>query len=342
MASKFIAKDIDDEKVWEDFIATFPEANFLHSWLWGEFQKRINHTVIRRGYYKNDKLVGVLLAIVEPARQRRHLIVPAGPIMDWKVIGDDTVWTDDLKDLAKKNKCIFVRVRPQLLNNDETKTLFTKLGFKKAPMHLHAELTSQLDLTKTDEELKKNMRKGTRYEINKAAKLGIKVETVKDAKSLQKFYDIQIETAKRHNFVPFSKKFLLEQFKTFAEADKVLMYKSTYEGKLLAMAFVIFYGNEAAYHYGASTDLARKIPGAYAVQWEAIAEARRRGCSRYNFWGVTEHGQTGHRFYGVSVFKRGFGGDDVAYLPAHDLVVDKARYLPALAFETARRKFRKL
>lgn len=342
MKSVFTAKEITDQKVWEDFITKHPEANFLHSWLWGEFHKRIGHTVIRRGYYKNQKLIGVLLAVVEPAKQRRHLTVPAGPIMDWKVAGDDPFWINDLKDLAKQHKCIFVRVRPQLENTPEVKSLFKKLGFRRAPMHLHAELTSQLDLTKSDEELKKAMRKGTRYELNRASKLGIKVEEVSDKKSLDKFYDIQIETAKRHNFVPFSKKFLLEQFQVFKEADKVLMYKSTHEGKLLAMAFVIFYGQEAAYHYGASTDLARKIPGAYATQWQAIQEARKRGCTRYNFWGVTEHGQTNHRFYGVSVFKRGFGGQDLAYLPTQDLVVDKVKYLPALAFETARRKLRKL
>ncbi len=118
------------------------------------------------------------------------------------------------------------------------------------------------------------------------------------------------------------------------------MYRATYEGQLLTMAFIIFYGPEAAYHYGASTELARQIPGAYAVQWEAIQEARRRGCMRYNFWGVTEHGHTKHRFYGVSVFKRGFGGEDVAYLPARDLIIDPLRYPLTYVFETARRKLR--
>lgn len=342
MSSKFTARSISEKSEWETFIALHPEANFLHSWFWGEFHSRIGHQVIRRGYYKNNILVGVLLAIVEPARRGRHLVVPAGPIMDWDALGNSSVWTDDLKDLARDENCVFVRVRPQLLRTEQNEAKFKKLGFKKAPMHLHAELTSQLDLSKTDDELRKNMRKGTRYELNRTTKLGIKVDVVDDEKSLNEFYDLQIETAKRHNFVPFTKKFLTEQYKTFNEAGLVKMYRATHEGKLLAMAFIIFYGQEAAYHYGASTDLSRKIPGAYAIQWEAIAEARRRGCSRYNFWGMTEHGQTKHRFYGVSVFKRGFGGEDVAYLPAQDLVVDSVKYPLTYAFETARRKLRKL
>ncbi len=47
-------------------------------------------------------------------------------------------------------------------------------------------------------------------------------------------------------------------------------------------------------------------------------------------------------FYGVSLFKRGFGGQEVKYLPAHDLVINPLKYLPTLVFETARRHFRRL
>ncbi len=335
-------KPVEVKDEWEAFVATHPEANFLHSWYWGDFHQRLDHVVERRGFYENGQLVGVLLAVVEPARRGRHIVVPGGPLLDWhnpELIG---AWIKELRQVAQAHHCVFARVRPQLLDTSANQLLFHSLGFRPSPMHVTADLTSQLDLSKSDEELKRAMRKGTRYELNRAAKLEVAVEADTTGKYLDEFYELQLETARRQNFVPFSKRFLSEQFKTLAAADKVVMYRSTYQGKLLAMAFIIFYGPEAAYHYGASTQLARDYPGAYAIQWAAIAEARRRGCTRYNFWGVTEHGKTGHRFYGVSVFKRGFGGEDVAYLPAHDLVIDKVRYPATFLFETARRKIRKL
>ena len=317
-------------------------ANFLHSWYWGVFHQNIGHEVERLGFYEGNTLVGVVQAVVEPAKRGRHLVIAGGPIIDWNNNQIVQAWLLAIQQTAKKHHCVFVRVRPQLLDTPEHRQLFKKLGFRLAPMHVTADLTSQLDLSKPDDELRRMMRKGTRYELNRAQKLGITVDASTDESLLKEFCDLQIETARRQNFVPFSRRFITEQFKAFAGPGKVVLYKATYKGRLLAMAFVIFYGSEAAYHYGASTELAREFPGAYAIQWRAIAEARKRGCHRYNFWGVAEHGQTKHRFYGVSVFKRGFGGEDVAYLPARDLVINPAKYSATYLFETARRKLRRL
>ncbi|KKS63763.1 MAG: FemAB family protein, partial [Candidatus Daviesbacteria bacterium GW2011_GWA1_42_6] len=113
-------------------------------------------------------------------------------------------------------------------------------------------------------------------------------------------------------------------------------------GKLLAQAFVIFYGQEAAYHYGAGTEEGRKYPGAYLIQWEAIKEAKKRGMTRYNFWGVAPSDKPSHRFAGVSLFKRGFGGSEFEYLHAQDLVINRSRYLINTAIENLRRHIRRV
>lgn len=185
------------------------------------------------------------------------------------------------------------------------------------------------------------MRKATRYEVRKAQKLEIKIEK-NGEKNIEKFYDLQIETANRQKFVPFSKKFLLNQFDLFIKEGKAILYTAKFENKILAQAFIIFYGEEAVYHYGASTSDGRNYPGAYLIQWEAILEAKRRGQTRYNFWGVSPEGSVDHRFAGLSLFKRGFGGEDVAYLPAQDLVFDNKKYLINYWIEKIRRKVRKV
>ncbi|MBF8250362.1 MAG: hypothetical protein HW400_963, partial [Candidatus Levybacteria bacterium] len=181
-----------------------------------------------------------------------------------------------------------------------------------------------------------------RYEIKKAIKEEIEISTSTDEKDIRKFYDLQIETAKRQKFVPFSYKFLHEQFKVFAENGNALLYKAEFKNKLLAQAFVIFYGKEAVYHYGASADEGRHFPGAYLIQWEAIKEAKKRGMTRYNFWGVAPIEKSDHRFAGLSLFKRGFGGEDFEYLHAQDLMINKPRYLINYLIESLRKTIRRV
>lgn len=334
---------ITEKDVWEVFMAQHPEANFLHSWFWADFHERLGHRVHRCGFFKNGRLAGIMLAIVENAKRGRHLIVPAGPIINWEDAALAKKAVAEMKRIAEEEKCVFVRVRPQILASEQHESMFKHLGFVSAQMHLHAELTSQLDISKDEDTLLAECRKNTRYELRQANKRGIVVTSTTDTKAIDSFYKLQLETAQRHGFVPYGKRFLQEQFATFAAEDKVLLYSAhTKAGKLIAQAFIIFYNEEAAYHYGASTELGRKEPGAYAIQWAAIREAKRRGCKRYNFWGVVRPEQTTHRFYGVSVFKRGFRGEDVEYLHAQDLVINRIKYIPNFVVEYARKRRRHL
>ena len=105
---------------------------------------------------------------------------------------------------------------------------------------------------------------------------------------------------------------------------------------------MIFYGNEASYHYGVSTELGTKLSGAPLLHMQAMKDARDRGIKRYNFWGIVAENDTDHRFYGVSVFKRGFGVEELQYTPAYDLVIDSKKYAGTWLIETARRKIRKV
>ena len=334
---KITTKKIEDKKEWEDFIAFHEEANFLHSWHWGQFYENLGQKIERIVFFRNNKLDGVLLSIVEDAKRGKHLIVPGGPIIDWK---DDEIvdtFIKEIKKIAYLNDCGFIRVRPQLLSSDFSKNIFKKYGFIDAPMHLHAELTSQLDIKKPEEELLKQMRKTTRYEIKKAEKEGLRIVTSQDPKEIKKFYDLQIQTSKRQKFIPFSHRYLHEQFKTFSQINAALIYKAFFKNKLLAVAFIIFYGNEAVYHYGASTEEGRDHPGSYLIQWEAILEAKKRDMSRYNLWGVSPENNQRHRFFGLSLFKRGFGGEEIEYLHAQDLILNYPKYAINFAIETIRK-----
>lgn len=339
---KITSSEITQKKVWESFVLSYVGANFLSSWNWGVFHQKLNKKVFYRGYYQGTVLVGVSLFVLEEAKRGRYLTVAGGPLLDWSNKELVATWKGDLTQLAKQKQALFVRVRPQLLEDSKNISLFAQLGFEPSPMHLTADLTLQLDITQDLDILMAGMRKNTRYEIRKAERVGIRVESSQDRNQIKEFYQHQLALAEKHGFVPFSYDFLKKQFDVFVNDNQVCLFHSYKDDTLLASAFVIFYGEEAVYHYGISTPENAKLPGSYACQWAAVSEAKRRGLHRYNFWGIApkEEGDE-HRFAGVSLFKRGFGGEEVAYLPAHDLPVSLL-YGGVKIFEMIRAKRRHL
>ena len=339
---KYTVKTVEKQTEWDEFVTSFSEANFLQSWDFYEFYLSRGFDIVRRGIYdENDQLVGVYAGEVEPAKRGRHLAVAGGPIFNWTNQEVKNLIFDDMKLQAKKLKCTFVRVRPQLQNTPENAKIFQQLGFRKAPMYLSVEFAGVLNLENSEEEILKNMRQRLRRALRKAEKNQITIEKTSDPKAIHDFYQIELQTAKRHDFYAFSEDFLTKQFAAFAKNNEAVLYIAKLHGEILAENFMIFYGNEASYHYGVSSELGTKYSGAPLLHMEAMRDARKRGIKRYNFWGIVDENDTKHRFYGVSVFKRGFGVEELKYLEARDLVLDKiSYYTKTLPIETLRRKVR--
>ena len=331
----------ENRTAWDKFVTSHPEANFLQSWDFYEFyQSRGNEIVRRIALDDKGNIVAAYAGVVEHAKRGRHLAIAGGPILDWN---DQKLVKTVFKDIAiigKEQRCVFVRVRPQLKLSDRSIKLFRDLGLKKAPMYLSVEHAGILDLTKPEEEIMVGMRQRLRRALRKAAKNNITVEKSTDPKDIHTFYEIQLQTAKRHDFFALSEDFLNKQFAAFAPHGEAVLYNAKHDGEILAQNFMIFYGNEASYHYGVSSELGTKLSGAPLLHMEAMRDARERGIKRYNFWGIVDENDVKHRFYGVSTFKRGFGVTELKYLPAHDLILDKIKYQKTKLIETARRKIR--
>ena len=339
---KFTAQIITDKNQWEHFVLSHAEANFLQSWNWGVFHERLGKKVLRIGLFESENMVGGALCVREKAKRGTYLTIAGGPLIDWQNPEMVHALFDIVKEKAQHEHCIFVRIRPQEKDSPQLRKKIEALGFRESPMHLTADLTLQLDLTKTEEQLLAEMRKNTRYDIRRAQQReGITVKTSSDPSEIKMFYDQQLALSEKHGFVPFSYEFLYEQFRTFAEDHEAMLFHAYKDDVLLASAFILFYNKEAVYHYGISTPANDRMPGSYACQWAAIQWAKANGGLKYNFWGIAPENLPEHRFAGVSLFKRGFGGEEVQYLPAHDLPISWKYGLINL-FELARKKTRRL
>ncbi len=333
--------DAQDQKQWDDFVTSHEEANFLQAWAWGEFHLSRNKKIVRRIVLDDkDKPVAAYVGEIETAKRGKYMAIAGGPIMDWSDKKIVRAVFEDIKEQGQANNCVFIRVRPQLEASKKAEKLFQDLGLQPAPYYLSVELAGVLDLNQSEDEIKKNAATRIRRALNKAKKEGVTVETSVDPKDIKKFYKIQLETASRHNFYAFSEDFLEKQFAAFAKNGQVKLYIAKHNNKILAENFMIFYGNEASYHYGVSSEAGTKISSAPLLHFTAMEDARKQGIKRYNFWGITGVDETKHRFYGVSQFKRGFGVVELQYLHAHDMVLKPLAYKLNWLVETLRSKVR--
>lgn len=331
-------------EVWSQILKNMPEANFLQSPLWAEANRLEGHKLVVRTF--EDK--ALVLGIVKDARRGRYLEIPGGPLVDWHDKAEVKKVFEEVLGIAREEKCVFVRFRPQLEKTPENEKLVKSLkdikglDLRPAPMHLHAQNTVILDLTKTEEELLMGMRRQTRYEVRRSEKLGLQVKEDSSESAFREFHQVQAETAKRQNFIPPSLKELLAEREAFSP-DHLKLYKvETADGEAVAYGLILIYGREAEYFEAASTDLNRKLPGAYALLWQAVRDLKQAGLERFNLWGIAPPGAEHHRYSGVTTFKTGFGGEVVEFIPAQDIVINKMRYRLDEIVENARKKKRNL
>lgn len=233
-----------------------------------------------------------------------------------------------LLPLAKKEHCWFIRMNPLIADSDENRKLFLGIGARPSPIHaMDAEVCWVLDLDKSEDQIFADMRKTTRYEIKKAIKLGVEV---RESHNVEQFLELYHETAKRQGFV--GHKGIKEEFAVFSKNAQLLL--GFHQKKLLAGALILYYGNQAIYHHGAS--MLSDIPASHLVQWHAIRAAKKRGMKRYNFWGIAPGEALHHPWAGITIFKKGFGGREIRYLHSHDVPVSPL-YAISYGVESVRR-----
>lgn len=313
----------------------YESPNFPQSEAWAKVNAAIGHQVISKKLSKK----GYMVMYVKNAKRGRFMEIPCGPVINWQNDEQIAEATKVIRETAKKYRCGFVRLRPQLLDTARNREIMKKTGAKLAPWYLAAEHTVIIDLNQSEEKLLSNMRRQTRYEVRRADKLKIKVEKGNSEELFKEFHKVQVETAKRQHFIPPDFKTLKAEREAFGKNANIYVAK-TEDGKPIAYGLILIDGDEGEYYEAASTDLNRKLPGAYALIWQAIRDLKKQGIKRFNLWGIAPEGQPNHKFAGVTTFKKGFGGDAISYVPAHDIIISHLKYAPDYVIEKIRKKRR--
>ncbi len=347
--------EIKDKSQWEDFYRNIAEKTFLNSWNWGEFNQSLGSKIWRLGIFDEKRLIAACLVIRKNAKLGRHLFVPHAPSILPHAMPNApeimSAFLEKIKEIAKKERAVFIRVGPIFENTRFNQKIFKDLGFIAAPAFVHPEISWVLDISQAEEDLLKNMRKTTRYMIKQAQKNNIEIVKNSDLADVKIYNKIYLETVSRHDFTPFSEEYLSKEIEAFKKDGEILTFFAKHQNEYISGAMIIFWQGIGFYHQGASLGKYSKLGASYLLQWEAIREAKKRGCGLYNFWGIAPGIKTEkdlndsslakHPWHGLSLFKMGFGGERREYAATQDYPL-AFKYWPSYIIETFRRNWRGL
>ncbi|MEV3321079.1 peptidoglycan bridge formation glycyltransferase FemA/FemB family protein [Paenibacillus larvae] len=92
------------------------------------------------------------------------------------------------------------------------------------------------------------------------------------------------------------------------------MAKEYPDGLVVSGAIEAFAEKSSWYVYGASDNVFRDYMPNYLIQWEMMKEAKKRGCTMYDFGGISGDLSPDNPLWGLYKFKKGFGGQFLEFI----------------------------
>lgn len=293
----------------------------LQSFEWGEFRKKTGVKVIRGDNFQ-------LTIHKIPHLPFNIGYSPKGQMPTKKNV-------EELKKIGKEEKCIFIQLEPNVELTENSKLKIENLGFRSAAHPLFTRCTFILDLTKSEEELLKNMSSKTRYNIKVAQKHKVEVSEDNSDKGFLEYLKLTKETTQRQGFFAHTEKYhklMWETLKsTIGEIDKnelsAHLFLAKYKEEVL-VAWILFVFKDTLYYpYGASSSKYRETMASNLMMWEAIKFGKKLGLSKFDMWGALgPNPDKNDPWYGFHRFKEGYGGKLIEFVGSYDLVINKPLY----------------
>jgi len=241
----------------------------------------------------------------------------------------------EITALARWEDAVFVQIEPLFdLKGLES---FTPSSYKKFVQPY----TIFIDLTKSEEEILAGMKQKGRYNIKIAQKNDISVTFCPPTEeNLQKFMGLLSQTSQRNHFSVNNDAYFRSLLAYSNEANNGGLYVATKDGEWLAAGIFFFFEHVAIYYYGASTgdEAKKRLMAPYLLHLEMIREAKKRGCTVYDFLGIAPpDAPKNHSLAGVTDFKSKFSSWVYQFPQAKIYVLRPVFYSLLLCYRFIRR-----
>ena len=332
-----------------------PDGGFLQSDIWRKFQESTG----RKIFIINDNFHASIIEHILPVAGK-YFYIPRGPIFgksqEFPISNFQFPNEKGTKKsllgiiiLAKKENCGWIRIEPA--DEKSLELIKENSGHKivKAPHDVQPKEIFVIGLEKSEEELLSGMKSKTRYNTRLAEKKGVVVKAISNFQSpisnevpnpdiknpkyyIDNFIRLVNITAKRDGIVTHPEEYYHRMFEIIP-AENLKLYAAEFQGKIIAMNLMIFFGDTATYLHGASDNEHRNVMAPFLLQWRAIRDAKKQGCGKYNFGGIRSANPVGNenrenKWDGITRFKTGFSANTkpLEFPGSYDIILNPWRY----------------
>lgn len=282
-----------NREAWNNLVKDNAPAfgTFLHSWEWGEFQKRVGNRIQRIDHVdEHGRTIAQAIRYRLPFAQG-YWFVPKGPLGGAPLEKQVAILRNELVG------GVFLRIEP---GREATLMQFPSV---------QPSTTWCVDLKKDEEQLLAEMKSKTRYNIRLAARKGVECKIV-DLESFDDFVRLMDQTTTRDGFSAHPSAYYRALVESINSPDaRAFLAIASYDGRPLAANIMIDFAGTRTYLHGASSNLHRNVMAPYALHWFLMKDAKEHGMEEFDFWGIAPEGADDtHAWKGITRYKKGFGG----------------------------------
>ncbi|HSS93635.1 MAG TPA: peptidoglycan bridge formation glycyltransferase FemA/FemB family protein [Candidatus Dormibacteraeota bacterium] len=281
-------------------------APLLQTWGWGEVQSRAGWA-IERLRLSGGAMASVQLRGIGPVREA---YVPRGPVPPSPgAIGA-------LIDWARSARVARILVEPEApfpFGDEMRERGFTQVAAVQ-PQH-----TRILTLGPPAEMLA-SFKHGRRYNIRAGERRGVVIEEGKDATELER----QSSAVERRESIHLPARSYYQLLLDDLPWCRTYVGRHPETNEALSAVLVARHGGRAYHLFAGRSGEHPELMANDLAWWAAIKSAAQDGCRDYDLWGVPppEAGPD-HPWHGLGFFKAEFGGQELAYAGAWELVLSE-------------------
>lgn len=310
----------NDKTGWNRVAYNSPEATYAHTWEWKEvIEKGLGlESICLVAEYKAE-IIGIYPAFLKPkfdqpniwkitkilTNKYKELWSPVDTTWDYggpcTIPGTDTaiLWklVNFMEKYAKKNNIISIRISP--FNNNCLTEILSKNKYRTSPR-----LTSNIDLTKSEEELWSCIKKNARRYIHKSERSGVVVSEKTNENGLKDFYSCIQDLKNGTEFISIpSYSFFEQMLEILKPKDMIKIHNVLCNDKVIGSSIGIYFKDVVTFRYAKIIEEYQDLHAHYLLQWVRIKESKDLGYKYLDLGGIPSETSSGIYF-----FKTRWGG----------------------------------